>query len=106
MTAEKRDPLELPTVVSERRIAIELPDEFVVAIAKCAAEIAVEQLRVEPEPEFMTPAEAAAFIRAKPQRIYDLFSDGRLTRFGTSHARLVSRAELVAYVENSRGELR
>jgi hypothetical protein len=54
-------------------------------------------------PEMLTVPEAAELIRAKPQRIYDLFSDGRLTRFGTDHARLVSRAELVAYVENDRG---
>jgi hypothetical protein len=88
--------------VSDRRLVFELPDEVVEAIARRAAEIMAERLRAEPEPEFLTPAEAAAFIRAKTQRIYDLFSDGRLTRFGSDHARLVSRAELVAYVENRR----
>jgi hypothetical protein len=93
-------------VSDRRRIALELPDEFLEVIAERAAEIVAERSRSQPEPEFITPAEAAAFIRAKPQRIYDLFSDGRLTRFGTSGARLVLRAELVAYVENSGGDLR
>ena len=60
----------------------------------------------DPRPDmspFMTVLEAAAFIGAKRQRIYDLFDDGRLTRYGTDHARLVSRAELVAYAEDSPG---
>jgi excisionase family DNA binding protein len=32
------------------------------------------------EPELLTVVEAAERIRAKPQRIYDLLSDGRLSR--------------------------
>jgi hypothetical protein len=86
--------------VSGRRIALELPDSFVEEIAERAAEIAVGRLR-EAESPYMTVADAALFIGAKRQRIYDLFDDGRLTRYGTDHARLVLRAELVAYVENS-----
>jgi excisionase family DNA binding protein len=89
-------------VNDRRRIALELPDEFVKAIAELAAEIAVDQLRAEAQSEYLTVLQAAAFIGAKRQRIYDLFSDGRLTRYGTPGARLVSRAELVAYVENRR----
>jgi hypothetical protein len=92
------------------RVVVELPDEVVEAIARRAAAIAVERSRQRAEPEpvspFMTVAEAAGFIRAKPQRIYDLFSDGRVTRFGSDHARLVSRAELVAFVENTDGAAR
>ena len=63
-----------------------------------------ERLSVERQSSspYMTVDEAAAFICAKRQRIYDLFDDGRLTRHGTDHARLVSRAELVAYAENNR----
>jgi excisionase family DNA binding protein len=84
-------------------MAIPIPDELIEHIAERAAEIAVARLRVlDSESPYMTVAEAAAFIGAKRQRIYDLFDDGRLTRYGTDHARLVSRAELVAYVENSR----
>jgi Helix-turn-helix domain len=93
-------------VSDPRRIVLELPDEVVEAIAERAAELVAERQTAAAEPEFLTVAEAAAFIRAKPQRIYDLFSDGRLTRFGSVHARLVSRAELVAYVENNGGDLR
>jgi excisionase family DNA binding protein len=93
-------------VSDRRRIALELPNEAVEAIAERAAEIVVEQLRTEAQSEYLTVAQAAAFIGAKRQRIYDLLSDGRLRRYGTDHARLVSRAELVAYVENSDGDLR
>jgi hypothetical protein len=88
-------------VSDRRRIALELPDELVEEIAERAAEIAVERVRGEAESPYMTVADAALFIGAKRQRIYDLFDDGRLTRYGTNHARLVSRAELVAYVDNS-----
>jgi hypothetical protein len=86
--------------VNEQRLTVLFPDELVEAIAERAAEIVVERMGAEHESPFMTPAEAAAFISAKRQRIYDMFSDGRLTRYGTDHARLVSRAELVAYAEN------
>jgi hypothetical protein len=67
------------------------------------AELA-ERLRLEggSTSPFMTVLEAAAFSGAKRQRIYDLFDKGVLTRYGTDHARLVSRADLVAYVENNR----
>jgi len=42
----------------------------------------------------MTVAEAAELIRAKPQRIYDLLSAGRLTRVNDGARTLVSRAEI------------
>ena len=36
------------------------------------------------EPELLTVEEAAEVLRAKPQRVYDLLSDGRLTRSRTA----------------------
>jgi excisionase family DNA binding protein len=85
-----------------RRITFEVPAELVEQIAARAAEIAVERLRAEPESEFLTVAEAAALIGATPQRIYDLRSDGRLTRHGDGGRALVARAELVDLVRKGR----
>jgi excisionase family DNA binding protein len=46
----------------------------------------------------MTTAEAAEYLRAKPQRVHDLLSAGRLTRHKEGGRTLVSRAEVEALV--------
>jgi len=50
------------------------------------------------ESEFLSVAEAAELLRCKPQRIYDLVSDGRLERFKDGSRVLVRRADVVAHV--------
>lgn len=47
---------------------------------------------------YLTVEEAAAYLRAKPQRVYDLLSDGRLSRVKDGSRVLVARAELDAYL--------
>ena len=47
---------------------------------------------------YLTVAEAAAYLRAKPQRVYDLLSARRLTRHKDGSRTLVSRAELDAHL--------
>ena len=46
----------------------------------------------------LTVKQAAALIGAKPQRIYDLLSQRRLTRYKEGGRTLVSREELEALV--------
>jgi len=76
-------------------VALVLPDGFVEAVAQRVAEL----LRVEQRPsEFLTVAEAAELLRARPQRVYDLLSSRRLTRFKDGSRVLVSRAEIVAHL--------
>jgi excisionase family DNA binding protein len=87
-------------VSDSARIVVELPAELVDEIVERLKPIVVDELRAEQESPYLTVTEAAALLRAKPQRIYDLFSDGRLRRYGSAGARLVSRAELVAFAEN------
>ena len=53
--------------------------------------------RVHPSP-YMTTAEAAAYLRAKPQRVHDLLSAGQLTRFKDGGRTLVLRAEVESLV--------
>lgn len=80
-------------------LCLELPEELVDAIAERAAELVLERL-AEPMPAqpYLSVDEAAELLRAKPQRIYDLLSTGRLTRFKDGSRVLVSRAELEAYL--------
>jgi excisionase family DNA binding protein len=85
----------------------ELPDEVVEAIAERAAEIVLSRLadgRAR-EPEFLTVTEAAELLRCSRQRIYDLCSDGRLTRFKEGSRVLLARAEIVALLRPSRPRL-
>jgi excisionase family DNA binding protein len=88
------------------------PLAFLSADARAALEQLVDR-RVEErlrerdadrrEPDLLTVHEAAERIRAKPQRIYDLLSDGRLTRHKDGSRVLVSRRELDAHVGRGGG---
>jgi excisionase family DNA binding protein len=51
--------------------------------------------RISPSP-WLTAAEAADYIRSGVQRIYDLRSSGRLTRYRDGSRAMVSRDELDA----------
>jgi excisionase family DNA binding protein len=57
----------------------------------------------EPAPAspYMTVKEAAEYLRCQPHRIYNLLSEGRLTRYKDGYRVLISRAEVDAHL---RGE--
>jgi len=81
-------------------LRLELPDALLETVAKRAAELVLERLET-PSPaasEFLSVAEAAEVLRAKPQRVYDLLSDGRLERFKDGSRVLVRRADVVAHL--------
>src|SRR5262249_19127834 len=82
------------------RLRREGAPEVVEAVAERAAVIVLEQLAAptSAESEFLTVSEAAAVLRCKPQRIYDLLSAGRLTRYKDGSRVLVRRADLVAHL--------
>jgi excisionase family DNA binding protein len=68
-------------------------------IAERAAEIVLERLSASsPTSPYLSVAEAAERIRAKPQRVHDLLSARRLTRYKDGRRTLVSREELDAYI--------
>src|SRR5262249_28222681 len=67
-------------------------------IAQRAAEIAIDCITTSrsssvPSP-YLTVNEAAAYLRCKPQRIYNLTSAGRLTRLKDGSRVLIARQEL------------
>jgi excisionase family DNA binding protein len=57
----------------------------------------------DPARRYLTVPEAAECLRAKPQRVYDLLSDGRLTRHRDGARVLVSRDELDRYLDSDKG---
>lgn len=83
-------------------LAVPLPADLVERIAERAAELVLERLDASATnggaSEFLTIAEAAEVLRAKPQRVYDLCSEGRLTRHKDGSRVLIRRAEIVAYL--------
>jgi Helix-turn-helix domain len=90
--------------VNDTRLELMFPAELVERIASRAAEIALERLRAESESpsRWLTVEEAARYGRWDKQHIYDMRSDGRLSRDGEHGHALVDRHELDAYIDNSR----
>jgi excisionase family DNA binding protein len=85
-------------------LSVAIPPELVEEIAQRAAAIALERLREDAgsPPRLLTVSEAAELLRAKPRRVYDLLSDGRLTRRKDGRRVLVDRQELEWYIAGSR----
>ena len=80
-------------------LAVPVPVELVERIAERAAELLEARLGSLTRPSlYLTVAEAAEYIRAKPQRVYDLLSARRLTRYKDGRRVLVSRDELDGYL--------
>jgi excisionase family DNA binding protein len=88
-----------------------VPEALIERIAARVAELLSDRRRRQElagVPPYLSVPEAAELMRAKPQRIYDLLSSGRLTRFKDGSRVLVSRAEIDAYLagEAPRGTVR
>lgn len=82
-------------------VGVQLSDEALDAIAERAAALVLERLAGETSSsasEWLTVKEAAELLRCDPQRIFDLRSAGRLTRYREGGRALVARAELVRLV--------
>ena len=79
--------------------SLSLSDEAVELIAEHAAALVLSRLSASsPTVPYLTVAEAAERIRAKPQRVYDLLSARRLTRYKDGRRTLVSREEIDVYL--------
>jgi excisionase family DNA binding protein len=82
--------------VSATPLSLSLPDEVLDEIARRVADILEARRLAKPADakRWLTVSEAASYIGAKPQRIYDLRSTGRLSRCGDGRRGLVDRREL------------
>ncbi len=90
--------------MSDVGLNLSVPPALVEEIAQRAAAIVLERLRRQPEapPRLLTVPEAAELLRARPQRVYDLLSDGRLIRHKDGRRVLVDRQELERYLAGHR----
>jgi excisionase family DNA binding protein len=81
-----------------------LPPEVLDALAEEVTERVLERFDSADRgtSPYLTVTEAAAHLRAKPQRVYDLLSARRLTRHKDGRRVLVARAELDDYLAASR----
>jgi excisionase family DNA binding protein len=77
-------------------------DSLLEALRPMVAELVADELErlrpAEAGSPYMTVDQAAAYIGNKPQRIYDLCSDGRLRRYKDGSTLLVRRDEIDAYL--------
>jgi excisionase family DNA binding protein len=72
------------------------------AVAQRVLELMASQMVPNTDrPDYLSVGEAADMLRAKPQRIYDLVSAGRLTRHKDGRRLLVRRDELEEWLARS-----
>jgi excisionase family DNA binding protein len=83
---------------------VELSPEELELVARRAADLVLAELDVSAGSvsPFLSVEEAAEFLRCEPQRIYDLRTQGRLSKFGDGSRALVSRDELAAHAAGER----
>ncbi|HVM16420.1 MAG TPA: helix-turn-helix domain-containing protein [Gaiellaceae bacterium] len=82
-------------------LTVALPPDFLNQLVELVTAEVADRLaaaRDTTPPKMLTVKQAAALIGAKPQRIYDLLSQRRLTRYKEGGRTLVSREELEALV--------
>jgi excisionase family DNA binding protein len=77
---------------------VHLSSQQIEAIAAQAAALVAAQLPRASTSPYMTVPEAADLLRSERQRVYDLVSSGRLTRFKDGSRLLVSRIELEGHL--------
>jgi excisionase family DNA binding protein len=82
-----------------------LPPTLIEAIAQRAADLVLHQLETarDQTSPYLTIPEAATYARCKRQRIDDLLSARRLTRYKDGRRTLVLRAELEAHLVTTTG---
>src|SRR4051812_13074587 len=88
-------------VVAVNEFTLRIPDAVVDSIVERVTQQVLARLQsatARADSVYLNVEEAAELLRAKPQRIYDLVSAGRLTRFKDGSRVLVLRAEVQAHV--------
>lgn len=84
-------------------VQVTLPAETISAIAAVLARHVPAAEPSDPSP-FLTVAEAAVYLRASRQRVYDLLSSRRLPKYRDGARVLIRRSDLDAYLGPPRPE--
>ena len=82
----------------EIRLAVALTPGEVERIARRAAELVSAGRTEDRPPRYLTVLEAADYLRCSRQRVYDLLSQGALTRLKDGARVLIARAEIDSYL--------
>jgi excisionase family DNA binding protein len=78
-------------------VQVTLPAETINALAAALARHQPAPARQDPSP-FLTVAEAAVYLRASRQRVYDLLSSRRLPKYRDGARVLIRRTDLDAHL--------
>lgn len=78
-------------------LAVPVTPELVEMVAARVAEL-MERRPDFPGPDYLTPAEAAEYMRTKRGRVYELLAQGHLTRLKDGSRTLVRRSEIDEYL--------
>ncbi len=78
-------------------LAMAVTPELVEIVAARVVEL-MERRPKGPEPDYLTPAEAAEYMRTKRGRVYELLAQGHLTRLKDGSRTLVRRSEIDEYL--------
>jgi excisionase family DNA binding protein len=100
-----RDPRLGGSGAGRQRLTLPIPDKFLEQLAELVTARVLANLDANPSTvasPYLTVAEAADYLRARKQRVYDLLSARRLTRYKDGSRVLISRAELDDYLAVSR----
>lgn len=96
LAASPADP-QSPAAAAEQ-LTVALPGELVDVVAARVVEMLEERGMVEPDP-WLTVEQAAEYIGAKKQRLYDLVDQGKLWPGRDGRRLLFRRSDLDAYLE-------
>ncbi len=83
------------SVMGELRMEMVVPPELIDLLV---TEMKARLVEAEPASEFLTAVQAADLLRCNRQRVYDLVSTGRLTRYKEGGRTLLRRADVLKLV--------
>jgi excisionase family DNA binding protein len=84
------------------RVQVMLPDECLEELSQSVAKLVLAGLYPNEDSPYFTVDQAARYLGCRPQRIHDLTSCGRLSRYKEGGRTLVLRSEVDALVRLER----
>ena len=95
---EHKRPADVTVTLPIGRVQVSLAPETLAALAELLAPYLPQPAAPEASP-YLTVTEAAAYLRSRRQRVYDLLSSRRLPRIKDGSRVLIRRADLDAYLD-------
>jgi excisionase family DNA binding protein len=81
------------------KVTFDIPEERLREMIREVVREEMARVARAPASPYLTVREAATYLRCEPQRIYNLLSEGRLTRVKDGGRTLVARAEVDRYLQ-------